>query len=446
MVYQNYNDIPVLNNAQVYGGTAGLSEAQINKMRAKEEKRRRKEAQKAAKAAEQAARYEAEAKQQKRLKEARDILDRADYKDVRVSLKNLAPACSGPACGPQTYEAKVASANRKMKSEELKARQASMNRPAAMPAGRSLNMGPARSMSAKTRYGYYPQGSRSMPVPTTKNGYVKKDYLVAVQNGRPPRAIAIDARGTSKRVYPARLTPKQAGAWIKNPGCGDIVGIDAPKTAVPTVYRSRNVAPEEPVYLNYRPARPPSKAEIAQHVTMKDSQGRAYLVKTTPNGFVSKTYLQQINDARHPRARIADEHRVAMRVIPASPTPYQAKPWIEAPHQYDIQGIDAPDNTPVTYRRDEVEKIKAKSRPKKKTNGQSASKPKSKSNSKPKAQAKNAPKAKSAPKKTGSKAPAKNAQSKAAPKKAAPKTTKQSTLQVSSNKKGKSSAKKGSKR
>ena len=55
MVYQNYNDIPVLNNAQVYGGTAGLSEAQINKMRAKEEKRRRKEAQKAAKAAEQAA-------------------------------------------------------------------------------------------------------------------------------------------------------------------------------------------------------------------------------------------------------------------------------------------------------------------------------------------------------------------------------------------------------
>ena len=433
-MYQNYNE-------------TDLSDAQVNKLRVKENKKRMKEAREVAKAANKAAKFEAEANKQKRLKGARDVLDNAGYKDVRVSL-NIPPACTGPACGPQTYEAKVASANRKLKSEEIKAQQVS--------ATRTLNMGPTRSMAAKPRYGYSPYGSRAMPVPVTKQGYVRQDYLQAVQNGRAPRSIAMDARGTSDRVYPARLTPKQAGAWMKNPGCGDIVGIDAPKTAVPTVYRSRNAASsEEPVYLSYRPALPVSKESRDQHMKMVDPQGRAYMVKTTPNGHVSKSYLQQINSARPVRARAMDDHRTAMRVIPASPTPYQAKPWIEAPGKYDIQGIDAPEDVPVTYRRARTPEEASEKRSqtaKKKSRSSSGQFVKAGSPNASKPKKKSAAKAKS-PQKVTKKVPSKPATnaSKPAPKKASSPAKssagKQTKLPVASaNKKVKSSGKKGSKR
>ena len=108
MVYQNYNA----------ESNAGLSEAGLNKMRLKEQKKKFKEAKKAAKDADKAAKYEADTLKKQRLKGARDILDKAGYTDVRVS-NNMAP--SAPACGASTYGAKVASANRKLKNDAMRA-------------------------------------------------------------------------------------------------------------------------------------------------------------------------------------------------------------------------------------------------------------------------------------------------------------------------------------
>ena len=404
MVYQNYNA----------ESNAGLSEAGLNKMRLKEQKKKFKEAKKAAKDADKAAKYEADTLKKQRLKGARDILDKAGYTDVRVS-NNMAP--SAPACGASTYGAKVASANRKLKNDAMRAqarpvrqvapaRQAVPMRSAApvrqaMPArqavarpyapaparsvvmaqsrpmgaapARSYALAPARQPSArpvysmakkpsKPAYGYYSDGTRNVPVPITQQGTVRQDYLRAVNKGRPARAVQADRMQTASRVYPAKMTPAQAAPWMLNPGHGDVVGIDAPRSARPNMYASANHRTSEPAYLKYKVP----EGQLDSHVKMKDSRNNTYYVKVTPSGKVSKDYLDYINTQRPKSAAAMDSKRTAVAVIRRDPTPYQAKPWIQNPGKYDISGIDTMGSVvvPATITRPSTEEIAKKNREK----------------------------------------------------------------------------------
>ena len=404
MVYQNYNA----------ESNAGLSEAGLNKMRLKEQKKKFKEAKKAAKDADKAAKYEADTLKKQRLKGARDILDKAGYTDVRVS-NNMAP--SAPACGASTYGAKVASANRKLKNDAMRAqarpvrqvapaRQAVPMRSAApvrqaMPArqavarpyasaparsvgmaqsrpmgaapARSYALAPARQPSArpvysmakkpsKPAYGYYSDGTRNVPVPITQQGTVRQDYLRAVNKGRPARAVQADRMQTASRVYPAKMTPAQAAPWMLNPGHGDVVGIDAPRSARPNMYVSANHRTSEPAYLKYKVP----EGQLDSHMKMKDSRNNTYYVKVTPSGKVSKDYLDYINTQRPKSAAAMDSKRTAVAVIRRDPTPYQAKPWIQNPGKYDISGIDTMGSVvvPATISRPSTEEIAKKNREK----------------------------------------------------------------------------------
>ena len=217
MVYQNYGLPAFAGGASTDGYAAKV----------KENKRQEKLAKKQARNAEKAARSEANRQRSQRKMAARAILDREGYTDI--ALANM-KACEGPSCGPQpairpkTYNENVAIANRNIRQQERANQRAHAQAPV-----RSRNVAPAG-------YGYYRDGNRQMPVPVTPKGYVPKSYLTAVQNGRSPQSIARDSMGVSARVYPARLTPKQAGPWIKNPGYADIPGIDAPR-GTPVTYR-----------------------------------------------------------------------------------------------------------------------------------------------------------------------------------------------------------------
>lgn len=335
MIYQNY-DIGTSNDGYA--------------SKTKESKRQEKLAKKAAKNAERAAKAEAGRQRAQRKIEARAILDNKGYTDIALANIKQDPSCSGPGCPPMAVSRNVALANRNLMQQ---GRTASMNARPGAPAG----------------YGYYRDGNRQVPVPVTKDGYVRKDYLMAVQRGRSPRAVAMDSAKPSAKVYPARVTPKQAGPWIKNPGYADIPGIDAPKGTRPTVYVSRNAAPvpakvpvtvrqpvavsrnvshAQPPYMSARAVMPVSKG--VSGVRMRDPQGRTFVVPVNKNGTVPKAYLHNINDARPERARQRDARMTSRYVIPASPTPYQARPWIVNPGRYDIPGVDAPSGQPVTYR------------------------------------------------------------------------------------------------
>ncbi len=395
MVYQNYNA----------ESNAGLSEAGLNKMRLKEQKKKFKEAKKAAKDADKAAKYEADTLKKQRLKGARDILDKAGYTDVRVS-NNMAP--SAPACGASTYGAKVASANRKLKNDAMRAqakpvrqvvpmrqapvrqvvpaRQAvarpyapaparsvgmAQSRPMGAAPARSYALAPARQQSArpvysmakkpsKPAYGYYSDGTRNVPVPITQQGTVRQDYLRAVNRGRPARAVKADRMQTASRVYPAKMTPAQAAPWMLNPGHGDVVGIDAPRSARPNMYASANAKRSEPAYLKYQVP----EGQLDSHVEMKDSKNNTYYVKVTPHGKVSKDYLDYINTQRPKSAAAMDSKRTAVAVIRCDPTPYQAKPWIQNPGKYDVSGIDTVGSAvvPATISRPSTEEIAKKNR------------------------------------------------------------------------------------
>lgn len=386
MVYQNYNA----------ESNAGLSEAGLNKMRLKEQKKKFKEAKKAAKDADKAAKYEADTLKKQRLKGARDILDKAGYTDVRVS-NNMAP--SAPACGASTYGAKVASANRKLKNDAMRAqarpvrqamparqavarpyapapaRSVGMAQPRPMGAApaRSYALAPARQQSArpvysmakkpsKPAYGYYSDGTRNVPVPITQQGTVRQDYLRAVNKGRPARAVQADRMQTASRVYPAKMTPAQAAPWMLNPGHGDVVGIDAPRSARPNMYASANHRTSEPAYLKYKVP----EGQLDSHMKMKDSRNNTYYVKVTPSGKVSKDYLDYINTQRPKSAAAMDSKRTAVAVIRRDPTPYQAKPWIQNPGKYDISGIDTMGSVviPATITRPSTEEIAKKNREK----------------------------------------------------------------------------------
>lgn len=327
MVYQSYNT----------ESSVGLSEAGLTKMRLKEQKKKFKEAKKAAKDADKAAKYEADTLKKQRLKEARGILDRAGYNDVRVS-NNMAP--SAPECGAPTYNAKVASANRKLRNDELRAQARPIRQPVqarsyALAPARSMDVRPVGSMAKKPAYGYYSEGSRNVPVPITQQGTVRQDYLRAVNTGRPARAIQADRMQTASVVYPAKMTPRQAAPWIQNPGRGDVVGIDAPRSAKLNMYVS--ASRKSNAYLKYRPE--PGMEDVG-HVMMYDGKRNPYYVKVTPSGKVSKDYLEYIN-AQRPKSAVAmDSRRNAVAVIRQDPTPYQAAPWILNPGKYDISGID----------------------------------------------------------------------------------------------------------
>ena len=367
MVYQNYG-LP----ASAGGATTDGYAAKV-----KESKRQEKLAKKQAKNAERAAKSEANRQKAQRKVMARAVLDNNGYTDI--ALANRKQACTGPGCKPepalrpQTYDQRVAVQNRNIKNQE-----------------RAAARGPKTIVVEKTKavpvavpvakgYGYYKQGNRMMPVPVTKDGYVRQDYLKAVQKGRSPQAIARDADSVSARVYPARVTPRQAGPWIKNPAYADIPGIDAPRDQPPTVYKSRNVAPARAPVSVQQPRPYPGRAPVQAPVRYgsrnvapqppymgtqallpvakgvsgfkaKDPQGREFVIPQNQSGSVPKAYLNYINDARPARAREIDAARASKYVLPASPTPYQARPWVVNPGRYDISGIDAPEGTPTTYR------------------------------------------------------------------------------------------------
>lgn len=371
-MYQSYNAESV----------TGLSEAGLNKMRLKEQKKKFKEAKKAAKNADKAAKYEADTLKKQRLKGARDILDKAGYTDVRVS-NNMAP--SAPACGASTYGAKVASANRKLKNDAMRAKPVAQYKPVrqaqpmrqaqpvrqvqpsrymgaaparsyALAPARSMNARPVQSMAKKPAYGYYSDGNRRIPVPITQQGTVRQDYLRAASNGRPARAIETDRAKTASVVYPAKMTPQQAQPWLLNPGHGDIVGIDAPRSARPNMYVSANRKNPRP-YLKYQVP----TGEESCHVRMEDSRRNPYYVKVTPSGKVSKDYLEYINAERPKSARAMDAKKTSSRVIRRDPTPYQAAPWIQNPGKYDISGIDTEGGAlvPATVKRPTTAEIAA---------------------------------------------------------------------------------------
>ena len=358
MVYQN------LGLPAIAGGTATDGYA----AKAKENKRQEKIAKRQARNAEKASRSEANRQKAQRRMAARAVLDNAGYTDI--ALANMKQACTGPGCKPQpalrpqTYDQRVAVQNRNIRNQER-------------AAARSQTVVVEKTKAAPVAkgYGYYNQGNRMMPVPVTKDGYVRRDYLEAVQRGRSPQAIARDAGSVSARVYPARVTPKQAGPWIKNPAYADIPGIDAPRDQPPTVYRSRNIAPvrvpvsvqqprpytgrapvrygsrntaPQPPYMGTQALLPVSKGVSGYRA--RDPQGREFVIPQNRSGSVPKAYLNHINDARPARAREADAARASKYVLPASPTPYQARPWVVNPGRYDIPGIDAPEGTPTTYR------------------------------------------------------------------------------------------------
>ena len=79
------------------------------------------------------------------------------------------------------------------------------------------------------------------------------------------------------------------------------------------------------------------------------------------DGYIPVDALRQRSDARNPRARAMDSMRVATTVRPQQLTPEEAVGWWNAPGRSDIVGIDAPADTPVTWKR---RAGKAKSRPK----------------------------------------------------------------------------------
>ena len=365
MVYQNYNTPGDYGYQGVAKRESAMNSLDGYAAKAKESKKQEKLAKKQAKNAEKAARAEANRQRAQRKMEARAYLDGKGYSDI--ALANRKQVCTGPSCGPQpainprTYNENVALANRNIKQQERANQRARAQAPVKAPAG----------------YGYYRDGNRQMPVPVTPKGYVPKSYLMAVQNGRSPQSIARDSQGASARVYPSRLTPKQAGPWIKNPGYADIPGIDAPRGTRPTVHfksrnvaparapvsvqppvpyngparapvRSRNVAPDRPAYMDPKMLYPVSKSVTP--VKMADPQGRPFVIPQNASGTVPKTYLHNINDARPASARARDQAINSKYVLPAAPTPYQARPWVMNPGKYDIPGIDADADAPTTYR------------------------------------------------------------------------------------------------
>lgn len=373
MVYQNYNTPGDYGYQGVAKRESGMNSLDGYAAKAKESKKQERLAKKQVKNAEKAARAEARRQKSVREMQARAILDKEGLTDIRVKSANV--ACTDPSCGPQpairpkTYNENVAIANRNIRQQERANQRARAQAPARAPV-RSRNVAPAG-------YGYYRDGNRQMPVPVTPKGYVPKGYLMAVQNGRTPQSIARDAQGASARVYPSRLTPKQAGPWIKNPGYADIPGIDAPRGTKPTVHfksrniaparapvsiqppvpyqgraqapvRSRNVAPDRPAYMDPKMLYPVSKSVTP--VRMADPQGRPFVIPQNASGTVPKTYLHNINDARPASARARDQAINSRYVLPAAPTPYQARPWVVNPGKYDIPGIDADADTPTTYR------------------------------------------------------------------------------------------------
>ncbi len=64
----------------------------------------------------------------------------------------------------------------------------------------------------------------SMPV--DDEGNVLEGYLREHNDARSERSRRADSRSTAKRVYPIRMSPKQAASWVANPGRSDVEGID----------------------------------------------------------------------------------------------------------------------------------------------------------------------------------------------------------------------------
>lgn len=282
------------------------------------------------------ARLAAKNRAKTRTVEARSLLDKAGYYDVRVRSTDQRPAA--PAA---SYNSRAAP----------KQRVTVIN-------GQTYGYAPIRS-----------QG-REIPVPMTKQGYVQRSYLREINNGRPADVRARDYAKPAARVYPAKVTPKQAGSWIANPGRSDIQGIDTPMGTRPTVYASPNVPPYRKPQYNVRSA---NNAKI-EDFSKKDDEKVPYMTKAnllpyekigarysgvphetydgpkghgkmiipvTPSGRVPHDYLVEVNEARPERSRKLDSSRLSAKVLNPNPTPYQAKRWIADPTHYDIPGVDA---------------------------------------------------------------------------------------------------------
>lgn len=202
------------------------------------------------------------------------------------------------------------------------------------------------------QYGYAPiraQG-RAVPVPVNKDGTVKAAYLEQVNLGRDPSDRARDYARPASRVYPAKITPVQAGSWLADPGRSDIQGIDCPKGTPVTVYRPKGSANRAISYaVRSRNVVPGISWQNEQDAYIKAQmegprRDPRYGYPLNADGTVQKEFLLARNAERTPAARRMDGMMIAEKgTLPANPTPYQANKWIRNKGRYDIIGIDAPE-------------------------------------------------------------------------------------------------------
>ena len=82
------------------------------------------------------------------------------------------------------------------------------------------------------------RNGKSVRIPVDEDGYVPFDQLVEHNEGRTPRARAMDAKQVSKNVHSPLITPEEAASWWISPGRSDIYGVDARRPDPP---RRQNV-------------------------------------------------------------------------------------------------------------------------------------------------------------------------------------------------------------
>lgn len=80
------------------------------------------------------------------------------------------------------------------------------------------------TQTSKTETVYLPKTGRKVEVPVDSEGYVKINYLRKMQGN--PKSASNDFDKPHSVCLPSKLTPRQAAAWLEDPGSCDIEGID----------------------------------------------------------------------------------------------------------------------------------------------------------------------------------------------------------------------------